>query len=110
VPPHKRRFVYEYKSLRIAKTAQIESIGTKFSRAGVVGAGRGRYVLFCHCHLAADAFCVAAFTRTWSWASPEKAFSGHLKPDTNVFTFADATLGILGDGVDLSRIDDKTYR
>jgi predicted DNA-binding protein with PD1-like motif len=38
------------------------------------------------------------------------AFGGHLEPDTNVFTFAIITLGVFGDGVDLSKIDDKTYR
>lgn len=43
-------------------------------------------------------------------ATPDKAFGGHLEPDTKVFTFAVVTLGVLGDGVDLSRIDDKTYR
>jgi predicted DNA-binding protein with PD1-like motif len=43
-------------------------------------------------------------------ANPERAFGGHLEPDTNVFTFAVVTLGVLGDGVDLSRMDDKTYR
>jgi predicted DNA-binding protein with PD1-like motif len=40
----------------------------------------------------------------------EKAFAGHLEPDTNVFTFAIVTLGILSDKLDLSRLDDKTYR
>jgi len=43
-------------------------------------------------------------------ATPDKAFGGHLEPDTKVFTFVVVTLGVLGDGVDLSRIDDKTYR
>ena len=38
------------------------------------------------------------------------AFGGHLEPGTNVFTFAIVTLGVFGDGVDLSKIDDKTYR
>lgn len=38
------------------------------------------------------------------------AFGGHLEPGTNVFTFAIITLGVFEDGVDLSRIDDKTYR
>ena len=33
-----------------------------------------------------------------------------LEPGTNVFTFAIVTVGVFGDGVDLSRIDDKTYR
>ena len=40
----------------------------------------------------------------------EKAFGGHIEPGNNVFTFAIVTLGVFGDGVDLSRIDDKTYR
>ncbi len=40
----------------------------------------------------------------------EKAFGGHLEPDTHVFTFAIVTLGVFDDGVDLSRVDDKTYR
>ncbi len=45
-----------------------------------------------------------------SLANPDKAFGGHLEPGTNVFTFAVVTIGILDDGVDLSRIDDKTLR
>ena len=40
----------------------------------------------------------------------EKAFGGHLEPGTNVFTFAIVTLGVFGEDVDLSRVDDKTYR
>ncbi|MBI1355272.1 MAG: DUF296 domain-containing protein [Acidobacteria bacterium] len=40
----------------------------------------------------------------------EKAFGGHLEPNTNVFTFAIITLGVFDDSVDLSRVDDKTYR
>lgn len=40
----------------------------------------------------------------------EHAFGGHLEPGTNVFTFAIMTLGVLPDNVDLSKIDDKTYR
>jgi predicted DNA-binding protein with PD1-like motif len=43
-------------------------------------------------------------------ANTEKAFGGHLEPGTNVFTFVTVTVGVLPDGVDLSRIDDKTYR
>jgi uncharacterized protein len=43
-------------------------------------------------------------------ATPEKAFGGHLEPGTNVFTFVAVTLGVLPDGADISRIDDKTYR
>ncbi|MCX6132450.1 MAG: DNA-binding protein [Ignavibacteriales bacterium] len=40
----------------------------------------------------------------------ENAFGGHLEPGTTVFTFAIVTLGVFKDGIDLSRIDDKTYR
>ena len=39
-----------------------------------------------------------------------RAFGGHLEPGTNVFTFAIVTLGVFGEGVDLSKVDDKTYR
>jgi predicted DNA-binding protein with PD1-like motif len=42
-------------------------------------------------------------------ATPDKAFGGHLEPGTNVFTFAIVTVGVMND-VDLSRVDDKTYR
>lgn len=40
----------------------------------------------------------------------EKAFGGHVEPGNSVFTFAIVTLGVFGDGVDLSKVDDKTYR
>lgn len=43
-------------------------------------------------------------------ADPEKAFGGHLEPETQVFTFAIVTLGVLPDSLDLSRFDDKTWR
>ena len=43
-------------------------------------------------------------------ANPEKAFGGHLEPGTSVFTFAIVTVGVLKDGADLSRLDDKGYR
>ena len=43
-------------------------------------------------------------------ANPDHAFGGHLEPGTNVFTFAIVTLGVLDGGVDLSRVDDKSYR
>lgn len=43
-------------------------------------------------------------------ANPEKAFGGHLEPGTSVFTFAIVTMGVFDDGMDLSRVDDKTYR
>ncbi|MGH9660851.1 MAG: PPC domain-containing DNA-binding protein [Bryobacteraceae bacterium] len=40
----------------------------------------------------------------------EKAFGGHIEPENQVFTFAIVTLGVFGDGVDLSKVDDKTHR
>jgi predicted DNA-binding protein with PD1-like motif len=40
----------------------------------------------------------------------EKAFGGHLEPETHVFTFAVVTLAELSGEMDLSRFDDKTYR
>jgi predicted DNA-binding protein with PD1-like motif len=40
----------------------------------------------------------------------EGAFGGHLEPGTNVFTFAIVTVGVLPDSLDLSKLDDKTYR
>ena len=40
----------------------------------------------------------------------EKAFGGHIEPGNSVFTFAIVTLGVLGDGIDISKVDDKTYR
>jgi predicted DNA-binding protein with PD1-like motif len=43
-------------------------------------------------------------------ANPDKAFGGHLEPGTKVFTFAVVTVGVLNDGVDINRVDDKTYR
>ena len=43
-------------------------------------------------------------------ATPGKAFGGHLEPGTSVFTFVAITVGVMEDGVDLSKIDDKTYR
>ncbi len=43
-------------------------------------------------------------------ANGEHAFGGHLEPGTNVFTFAIVTLGVLPDDLDLTKIDDKTYR
>lgn len=43
-------------------------------------------------------------------ASEDKSFGGHLEPGTPVFTFAIVTLGVLKDGVDLSRVDDRAYR
>ena len=43
-------------------------------------------------------------------ANPDRAFGGHLEPGTTVFTFAVVTVGVFDDGVDLRRVDDKTYR
>jgi uncharacterized protein len=43
-------------------------------------------------------------------ANPERAFGGHLEPGTSVFTFAIVTVGVFDNAVDLSRMDDKTYR
>jgi predicted DNA-binding protein with PD1-like motif len=40
----------------------------------------------------------------------DKAFGGHLEAGTTVFTFAIVTVGVFKDGIDLSRVDDKTYR
>jgi predicted DNA-binding protein with PD1-like motif len=45
-----------------------------------------------------------------SFSNPDKAFGGHLEKGTNVFTFAIVTIGVLNDGIDLGRVDDKTYR
>lgn len=42
-------------------------------------------------------------------STPDKAFGGHLESGTKVFTFAIVTVGVMND-VDLSRVDDKTYR
>lgn len=43
-------------------------------------------------------------------AMADKAFGGHLEPGTRVFTFAVVTLGVLPDGLDLAKLDDKDYR
>jgi predicted DNA-binding protein with PD1-like motif len=40
----------------------------------------------------------------------EKAFGGHLESGTTVFTFAVVTLGVFAEGIDLRRVDDKTWR
>lgn len=45
-----------------------------------------------------------------TFANEDKAFGGHLEPGTTVFTFAMVTVGVMGDGVDFSHLDDKTYR
>jgi hypothetical protein len=41
---------------------------------------------------------------------PDKAFGGHMEPDTHVFTFAAITLGMFDDKVDLTHLLDKDYR
>jgi predicted DNA-binding protein with PD1-like motif len=43
-------------------------------------------------------------------ANEDKAFGGHIEPNNSVFTFAIVTLGVFNDAVDLSNVDDKTYR
>jgi predicted DNA-binding protein with PD1-like motif len=43
-------------------------------------------------------------------ANPDKAFGGHLEPGTKVFTFVIVTIGVMADGADFGRVDDKTYR
>jgi len=43
-------------------------------------------------------------------AEPDKAFGGHLEPGTTVFTFAIVTVGVLPDSLDLTKLDDKSYR
>jgi len=45
-----------------------------------------------------------------TFADANHAFGGHLEPRTTVFTFAVVTLGVLGDDLDLSMLDVKTYR
>jgi predicted DNA-binding protein with PD1-like motif len=43
-------------------------------------------------------------------ASADRAFGGHLEPETTVFTFAVVTLGVLDDSLDMSHFDDSSYR
>ncbi len=43
-------------------------------------------------------------------ANADKAFGGHLEPGTSVFTFAVVTVGVLPDSLDLTKLDDKSYR
>jgi predicted DNA-binding protein with PD1-like motif len=43
-------------------------------------------------------------------AAEDKAMGGHLEPGNKVFTFAAITIWVLGDDMDLSRLDDKTLR
>jgi predicted DNA-binding protein with PD1-like motif len=45
-----------------------------------------------------------------TFADTDRAFGGHLELGTNVFTFAIVTIGVFNDGIDLKRVDDKTYR
>jgi uncharacterized protein len=40
----------------------------------------------------------------------DRAFGGHLEPDTNVFTFVIVTVGVLNSDADFSRLDDQTFR
>lgn len=40
----------------------------------------------------------------------DRAFGGHLEAGTTVYTFAVVTIGVFADDMDLSRVDDKTYR
>jgi hypothetical protein len=46
----------------------------------------------------------------FTFVNPDKAFGGYLEPGSTVFTFAIVTLGIVEDDVDISKMDDKTYR
>ena len=43
-------------------------------------------------------------------SNPDKAFGGHVEPETNVFTFCMVTIGVLPDNLDLSRFDDNRWR
>jgi hypothetical protein len=43
-------------------------------------------------------------------ADADHAFGGHLVPGTTAFTFAVVTVGVFKPGIDLSRVDDKTFR
>jgi predicted DNA-binding protein with PD1-like motif len=45
-----------------------------------------------------------------TFSNEEKALGGHLEPGTRTFTFVIVTLGVFGDDVDLTRIDDKNWR
>ena len=40
----------------------------------------------------------------------DKAFGGHIEPDTNIFTFAAITLAVFDDKVDLTNLLNKDYR
>jgi predicted DNA-binding protein with PD1-like motif len=43
-------------------------------------------------------------------SNDKQALAGHLEPGTRTFTFVIVTLGVFGDEVDLSRLDDKEWR
>jgi predicted DNA-binding protein with PD1-like motif len=43
-------------------------------------------------------------------AYDDKSWGGHLEPGSEVFTFAVVTLGVMRDGADFSKLDDKNYR
>lgn len=43
-------------------------------------------------------------------ATPDKAFGGHLEANNPVLTFAIITIGVLPDSLDLTRLDDTSYR
>lgn len=43
-------------------------------------------------------------------ADHQHMMGGHLEPDTKVYTFGIITIGVLGDEVDLNRIDDTDWR
>ena len=45
-----------------------------------------------------------------TFADSEKAFGGHLEPETHLFTFAVVTLADFSEEMYLSKFDDKTYR
>ena len=45
-----------------------------------------------------------------TFSNDRQAFGGHLEPGTPVFTFAAITIGVLADGANLKRLDDKTHR
>jgi predicted DNA-binding protein with PD1-like motif len=45
-----------------------------------------------------------------SIADGNKATGGHLESGTTIFTFVALTIGIVGDDVDISRLDDFRYR
>jgi predicted DNA-binding protein with PD1-like motif len=43
-------------------------------------------------------------------ADEQRAFGGHLEPDTTAFTFAVIALGVLNDDIDLGKAQDTTHR